>query len=70
MRGCASLLVMIVVRFVIILVLLAVGASGVLYLITRDRRYLLFIRQIIRYTLWLLAAVMLLWALERFLLVL
>jgi hypothetical protein len=60
----------IVVRFVIILVLLAVGASGVLYLITRDRRYLLFIRQIIRYTLWLLAAVMLLWALERFMLVL
>lgn len=61
---------MIVVRFVIILVLLAVGASGVLYLITRDGRYLRFIRQLIRYTLWLLAAVMLLWVLERFLLVL
>jgi hypothetical protein len=60
----------IVFRLVVFLALLTIVAAGVFYLTTRDRRYLTFIRQVIRYTLLLLAGVMLFWGLERLVLVL
>lgn len=59
---------MIVVRLVILFALLTAGVTGVLYLTSRDRRYLRFLHAVIRYTLYLLAGVAVLYVLERLIL--
>ena len=59
-----------VVRLLFFLALAAVVVAGGLYLITRDRRYLRFIGLTLRYTLFLLAGVLLFYAFERLVLAL
>ena len=61
---------MILVRFLLFLSLATIVVSAVLYLFKRDRRYLRFIGQVIKYTIVLLAGVLLFFALERFVLLL
>ncbi len=61
---------MILVRFLLFLALATIVVSAVLYLFKRDRRYLRFIGQVIKYTIVLLAGVLLFFALERFVLML
>lgn len=61
---------MILVRFLLFLSLATIVVSAVLYLFKRDRRYLRFIGQVIKYTIVLLAGVLLFFALERFVLML
>ena len=56
---------MVIVRVLLILALAAVAVSGILYLFTRDRRYLRFIVKVFKYTIFLLAAVMLYFVFER-----
>ena len=58
---------MVIVRLLLILSLAAIGMSLALYLIRRDRRYLWFIVQVLKFTLILLAAVLLFYAAERLL---
>jgi hypothetical protein len=55
----------ILVRFLLFLALATVGVSGLLYLFKKDRRYLRFIGQVIKYTIFLLVGVMLFLAFER-----
>jgi hypothetical protein len=55
----------ILVRFLLFLALATVAVSGLLYLFKRDRRYLRFIGQVIKYTIFLLVGVMLFLAFER-----
>jgi hypothetical protein len=61
---------LVVVRLLFFLALAAVVIAGGLYLITRDRRYLRFIGLTVRYTLFLLAGVLLFYAFERLVLAL
>lgn len=56
---------MVVVRLLLVLVLAAIGVALLLYLFTRDRRYLRFIAQVAKFSLILLAAVLLFYAAER-----
>ena len=56
---------MILVRFLLFLALATVAVSGLLYLFKRDRRYLRFIGQVLKYTILLLVGVMLFFAFER-----
>jgi energy-converting hydrogenase Eha subunit E len=58
---------MVIVRLLLFLALAAIGVALVLYLWKRDRRYLTFIRQVAKFTLILLAAVLLFFAAERLL---
>ena len=60
---------MIVLRFALVLAVLAIGASGVVYLLTRDRRYLTFLFQVIRYSLYVLAGAAVFYILERLILI-
>jgi hypothetical protein len=60
----------ILVRFLLFLSLATIVVSAVLYLFKRDRRYLRFIGQVIKYTIVLLAGVLLFFALERLVLML
>jgi hypothetical protein len=55
----------ILVRFLLFLALATVAVSGLLYLFKRDRRYLRFIAQVIKYTIYLLVGVLLFYAFER-----
>jgi hypothetical protein len=55
----------VLVRFLLFLALAAIVVSVVLYLFTRDRRYLTFVGRVVKYTILLLAAVLLFYALER-----
>lgn len=56
---------MVIVRLLLVLVLAAIGVALLLYLFTRDRRYLRFIAQVAKFSLILLAAVLLFYAVER-----
>jgi hypothetical protein len=56
---------MVIVRLLLALALAAIGVSLALYFIKRDRRYLRFIGQVLKFTLILLAAVLLFYAAER-----
>jgi hypothetical protein len=55
----------VLVRFLLFLALAAIVVSVVLYLFTRDRRYLTFVVRVVKYTIVLLAGVLLFYALER-----
>ena len=60
---------MILVRLFLFLALAAVVVAALLYLFKRDRRYLLFIGRVIKYTILLLAGVLLFYAFERLILI-
>jgi hypothetical protein len=55
----------ILVRLLLFLALATIAVSGLLYLFKKDRRYLRFIGQVIKYTIFLLVGVMLFVAFER-----
>ena len=59
---------MILVRFLLFLALATIVVSAIRYLFTKDRRYLRFIVQVVKYTIYLLACVLVFYALERMLL--
>jgi hypothetical protein len=56
---------MILVRLLLFLALATIGGAFGLFLFKRDRRYLLFIAQVVKYTIFLLASVLVFYALER-----
>ena len=56
---------MILVRLLLFLALAAIVVAGVFFLFTRDRRYLRFIGQAIKFTLLILAIVLIFFAFER-----
>jgi hypothetical protein len=53
------------VRLLLFLALAAIGVAGLLFLYTRDRRYLRFVGQVIKFTLILAVIVFLFFAFER-----
>jgi hypothetical protein len=53
------------VRLLLFLALAAIGVAGLLYLYTRDRRYLRFVGQVIRFTVILGVIVLVFFAFER-----
>jgi energy-coupling factor transporter transmembrane protein EcfT len=53
------------VRLLFFLAVAAIAVAGVLYLFTRDRRYLRFIGQVIKFVILLLAIVLIFFAFER-----
>jgi len=55
----------VIVRLLLFLAIGAIVASGLLYLFTRDRRYLRFVVLVAKFTIWLLAGVMLFYLFER-----
>lgn len=60
---------MVLVRLLLFLAFAAVAGAAALYLVKRDRRYLRFIGQVVKYTLLLLLGVLLFYALERLVLI-
>jgi hypothetical protein len=56
---------MILVRLLLFLALATVAGAFGLFLFKRDRRYLVFIAQVIKYTIFLLAGVLVFYAFER-----
>ena len=58
---------MIVVRLLVFLAFLAIAVAGILYLFTRDRRYLRFMGQVGKYTIFLLVGVLTFYLFERLL---
>ena len=56
---------MVLVRLLLFLALAAIAVAAVLYLFTRDRRYLRFIGQVVKFTVVLLAVVLVFFAFER-----
>jgi hypothetical protein len=54
------------VRLLLFLALAVIVVAGALYLVKRDRRYLRFIGQVVKYTLLLLLGTLLFYALQRF----
>ncbi|MFO1316376.1 MAG: hypothetical protein U1F58_12295 [Burkholderiales bacterium] len=56
---------MVLVRLLLVLAIGAVLVAGLLYTFTRDRRYLRFLVQVAKFTVWLLAGVLLFFLLER-----
>ena len=56
---------MILVRLLLFLALAAIAVAAVLYLFSRDRRYLRFIWQVIKFTILILAVVLIFFAFER-----
>lgn len=56
---------MVLVRLLLVLAIGAVLVAGLLYTFTRDRRYLRFLVQVVKFTVWLMAGVLLFFLLER-----
>jgi hypothetical protein len=56
---------MILVRLLLFLALAAIAVAVILYLYSRDRRYLRFVGQVLKFTVVLLLAVLLFFAFER-----
>jgi hypothetical protein len=56
---------LVVVRLLLFIAFAAIVGAAALYLVKRDRRYLRFIGQVVKYTLLLLLAVLLFFAFER-----
>lgn len=56
---------MVLVRLLLFLAIGCIVASGLLYLFTKDRRYLRFIVQVVKFTIYLLAGVLLFFLFER-----
>lgn len=58
---------MVLVRLLLSIALAAIAVAAVLYLFRRDRRYLRFIGQVIKYTILLLVGALLVYAAQRLL---
>jgi len=58
----------ILVRFLLFLALATIAVAAILYLFKKDRRYLRFIGQVVKYTIYLLAGVMVFYVVDRLLL--
>lgn len=58
-----------IVRLLLFLTLVAVGVAGLLYLFTRNRRYLKFARQLLMFTFIFLVIFAILFVLERLILI-
>ena len=58
---------MVLVRLLLFLSLATIGAALALYVIKRDRRYLRFIATVVKFTLFILLAILLMFAAERLL---
>jgi hypothetical protein len=58
----------ILVRFLLFLALATIVVAAILYLFKKDRRYLRFIAQVVKYTIFLLAGVLVFYAFDRMLL--
>jgi hypothetical protein len=58
---------MILVRLLLFLSLATIGGALLLYLVKRDRRYLRFVWQVVKFTIFVLAAVLVMYAAERLL---
>ena len=58
---------MILVRLLLFLALATIGAALLMYLIKRDRRYLRFVWQVVKFSIFVLAAVLVMYAAERLL---
>ena len=58
---------MILVRLLLFLALATIGAALLMYLVKRDRRYLRFVWQVVKFTIFVLAAVFVMFAAERLL---
>ena len=59
---------MILVRFLLFLALATIAVAAIFYLFKNDRRYLRFIGQVVKYTIFLLAGVLVFYAFDRMLL--
>ena len=59
---------MVLVRLLLFLALAAIAVAAALYVLKRDRRYLRFIGQVVKYTVVLLLGALLFYAFERLLL--
>ena len=59
---------MILVRFLLFLALATIVVAAILYLFKKDRRYLRFIAQVVKYTIFLLAGILVFYAFDRMLL--
>lgn len=58
---------MLIVRLLLFIALASIGVSLALYLIRRDRRYLRFVWQVVKFTLFMLIAIFVWFAAERLL---
>ena len=58
---------MILVRLLLFLALATIGGALLLYLVKRDRRYIRFVWQVVKFTIFVLAAVLVMYAAERLL---
>jgi len=58
----------ILVRFLLFLALATIVVAAILYLFKKDRRYLRFIAQVVKYTIFLLAGILVFYAFDRMLL--
>ena len=56
---------MVLVRFLLFLALATVAVALALYLFKRDRRYLRFIAQVVKYTIFLMLGILVFYAFER-----
>jgi hypothetical protein len=56
---------LVLVRLLLFLALAAIGVAAIMYLYTRDRRYLRFVGQVIKFAIVLLAIVLIFFAFER-----
>lgn len=56
---------MVIVRLLLFLAIAAIVAAGLFYLFTRDRRYLRFLVLVVKFTIYLLAGVLMFLLLER-----
>jgi len=56
---------LVLVRLLLFLALAAIAVAAILYLFTRDRRYLRFVGQVIKFAILLLAIVLIFFAFER-----
>ena len=58
---------MVIVRLLLFLALATIGAALLLYLVKRDRRYLRFVWQTVKFTIFVLAAILVMFVAERLL---
>ena len=60
---------MILVRLLLFLALAAIAVAAAMYLLKRDRRYLRFIGQVVKYTIFMLLLVLVFFVFERLILI-
>jgi len=57
----------VIVRLLLFIALATIGAALLLYLVKRDRRYLRFVWQTVKFTIFVLAAILVMFVAERLL---